>query len=72
MASPADPAGLAALEFGATPEGVRLRLRVKPGARRNALIGVHAGALKISGAGSQDKTVGIPLDPAELMRRLSR
>lgn len=28
--------------------GVRLRLRVKAGGRRNALLGTHAGALKLS------------------------
>lgn len=105
MPSPADPADLATLELGETEDGVRLRLRVKPGGRKNALIGVHAGALKVSvtaapekgkankavielladrlglapssiellaGAGSQDKSVGIPLGAAEVLRRLSR
>jgi uncharacterized protein (TIGR00251 family) len=28
--------------------GTRLRLRVKPGAKRNAVLGVHDGALKVS------------------------
>jgi len=35
-------------ELVAAAGGTRLRLRVKPGARKNALLGVHAGALKLS------------------------
>ena len=31
-----------------TVGGTRLRLRVMPSARRNAILGVHAGALKVS------------------------
>jgi uncharacterized protein (TIGR00251 family) len=31
-----------------TASGTRLRLRVRPGARRNALLGTYAGALKLS------------------------
>jgi len=30
-----------------TPDGVRLRLRVKPSARADRLVGPHAGALKL-------------------------
>ena len=40
-----DPDGLDLVEVAG---GVRLRLRVKAGARRDAVLGVHAGALKIS------------------------
>jgi uncharacterized protein (TIGR00251 family) len=36
------------LELTPVPGGTRLRLRVKPGARKNAIVGVHGGALKIS------------------------
>jgi uncharacterized protein YggU (UPF0235/DUF167 family) len=36
------------LELVETPTGTRLRLRVRAGARKNALLGPHAGALKLS------------------------
>jgi uncharacterized protein (TIGR00251 family) len=36
------------LELVEIPGGTRLRLRVKPGARKRAILGVHAGALKLS------------------------
>jgi len=36
-----------AVELSSSPEGVRLRLRVKPGARRERLVGAHGGALKL-------------------------
>ncbi len=36
------------LELTPVPGGTRLRLRVKPGARKNAIVGVHGGALKLS------------------------
>lgn len=39
---------MGALDLVETAEGTRLRLRVKPGARRNAINGLHAGALKLS------------------------
>ena len=81
----------------------RLRLRVKAGAKRNALLGVHARALKLSvtaapekgkankavlgllaetlgvapsalklvaGASSPDKTVLVPLSPADVAGRI--
>ena len=35
------------LELTGTVKGTRLRLRVKAGARRNAIVGAHAGALKL-------------------------
>jgi uncharacterized protein (TIGR00251 family) len=38
----------AALDLAAAAGGTRLRLRVKPGARKMAVLGVHAGALKLS------------------------
>jgi len=48
-----EPAGLPAaelkgLDLAAVAGGTRLRLRVKPGARRRALLGVLDGALKLS------------------------
>lgn len=36
-----------AVELTPTSDGIRLRLRVKPGARRDRLVRAHAGALKI-------------------------
>jgi len=36
------------LDLVDTSEGTRLRLRVKPGAKRTSLLGVHGGALKIA------------------------
>jgi uncharacterized protein YggU (UPF0235/DUF167 family) len=35
--------------------GVRLRLRVRAGARQNALLGTHAGALKLSVTAAPEK-----------------
>lgn len=35
------------IELQQTADGVRLRLRVKPGARRTRLVGPHGGALKL-------------------------
>jgi hypothetical protein len=34
--------------FSAAKNGTRVRLRVRPGGRRNAIVGVHGGALKIT------------------------
>jgi uncharacterized protein (TIGR00251 family) len=42
------PDELEKLDLASIPGGSRLRLRVKPGARRRAILGVHAGALKLS------------------------
>ena len=36
------------LTLDATGEGTRLRLRVKPGAKQDAIVGVHGGALKVA------------------------
>ena len=36
------------LELTEVAEGTRLRLRVRPGARKNAIVGAHGGALKVS------------------------
>jgi uncharacterized protein YggU (UPF0235/DUF167 family) len=36
------------LELAEVEGGVRLRLRVKAGGRSNALLGIHAGALKLT------------------------
>jgi uncharacterized protein (TIGR00251 family) len=36
------------LELVEIPGGTRLRLRVKPGARKRAILGVHVGALKLA------------------------
>jgi uncharacterized protein YggU (UPF0235/DUF167 family) len=97
------PAGLETLDLAPIPGGSRLRLRVKPGARRRAILGVHAGALKLSvttapergkanrsalrllaaaldvpasaieiltGHGSREKTVLVPLPAATIVKRL--
>lgn len=39
---------LAELALTPSGEGVRLRLRVAPGARRDGVVGVHGGALKLA------------------------
>jgi uncharacterized protein (TIGR00251 family) len=39
---------LEGLELKAVAGGTRMRLRVKPGARRDAIVGVHGGALKVA------------------------
>ena len=39
---------VAALELSPAGDGTRLRLRVRPGARRDAIVGVHGGALKLA------------------------
>lgn len=44
----ADPSSVDLLELTPVPGGTRLRLRVKPGARKAAVLGVHGGALKVS------------------------
>ncbi len=36
------------VELRAVAGGTRLRLRVKPAAKRNAVVGVHGGALKVA------------------------
>ncbi len=43
------------LELVAVAGGTRLRLRVKPGARKTAIVGVHGGALKIAVAAAPEK-----------------
>jgi uncharacterized protein (TIGR00251 family) len=40
--------GRGELELTAVAGGTRLRLRVAPGARRDAIVGPHGGALKLS------------------------
>ena len=37
-----------AAPFSAAKGGTRVRLRVRPGGRRNAILGVHGGALKVT------------------------
>lgn len=44
----ADAAPGGPLELQAVPGGTRLKLRVKPGARKAALLGIHGGALKLA------------------------
>jgi hypothetical protein len=39
---------LSTLKLTDTPEGCRLRLRVRPGARRDEIVGAHGEALKIA------------------------
>jgi uncharacterized protein (TIGR00251 family) len=43
------------LELLPVLEGTRLRLRVKPGAKRDAIVGVHGGALKLAVAAPPEK-----------------
>jgi len=96
--------GTADLELSEMAGGTRLRLRVKAGGRRDAIVGPHGGALKVTvaappergkanhavldllaealnlapsslkilaGEASPDKTVLIPLSPAEIAARLA-
>lgn len=46
MSGAVEPA--AALELAEISDRTRLRLRVKPGSKRNAVLGVHDGALKLA------------------------
>jgi len=48
MAKPRSPIVPDQLDLAEVEGGVRLRLRVKAGAKRNALLGAHGGALKLS------------------------
>ena len=48
------------LELKETERGVRLKLRVKAGGRRNALLGIHAGALKLTVTAAPEKGTGGP------------
>jgi len=43
------------LELTEIDGGTRLRLRVKPGARSNAVLGVHGGALKVGVTAAPEK-----------------
>lgn len=43
------------VELQAAPGGVRLRVRVKPGARRERLVGAHGSALKLEVAAAPDR-----------------
>ena len=43
------------LELVSVAGGTRLRLRVKPGARKTAIVGVHGGALKVAVAAAPEK-----------------
>ena len=43
------------LELTPVAGGTRLRLRVKPGARKTAIVGVHGGALKVAVAAAPKK-----------------
>lgn len=43
------------LELSEYRGGTRLRLRVKPGAHHDAIIGIHGGALKLSVSAAPDK-----------------
>ena len=43
------------VELSEQPDGVVLPVKARPGARRNAIDGVHAGALKVSVAQAAEK-----------------
>ena len=43
------------LELVSVSGGTRLRLRVKPGARKTAIVGIHGGALKVAVAAAPEK-----------------
>ncbi len=43
------------LELREVSGGTRLRLRVKPGARNDAVVGVHGGALKVAVAAAPER-----------------
>ena len=43
------------VELTASPDGVRLTVRVKPGGRRDRLIGPHGGALKLEVAAPPER-----------------
>ena len=47
--------GTMGLELTEVEEGTRLRLRVKPGGRRNAVVGPHGGALKVTVAAAPER-----------------
>lgn len=44
-----------ALDLTAVAGGTRLRLRVKPGAKKTAIVGAHGGALKVAVAAPPEK-----------------
>lgn len=46
---------LEGLELTPVQGGTRLRLRVKPGARRSEVVGVHGGALKVAVQAAPEK-----------------
>lgn len=43
------------MELSPREGGTRLELRVKPGARRSAIVGVHGGALKVAVPAAPEK-----------------
>ncbi len=43
------------LQLDAHPNGIVLHVRAQPGARRNAITGIHAGALKIAVTAAPEK-----------------
>ena len=43
------------LELTPCPGGTRLRLRVKAGAKKTAIVGIHGGALKVSVAAAPER-----------------
>jgi uncharacterized protein (TIGR00251 family) len=43
------------LQLEAHPRGIVLHVRAQPGARRNAITGIHAGALKIAVTAAPEK-----------------
>lgn len=55
MPSPAQPIDPGDLDLVAVEGGTRLRLRVKPGGRKNAVLGTHDGALKLTVTSAPEK-----------------
>jgi uncharacterized protein YggU (UPF0235/DUF167 family) len=79
---PQDPSlrSTTGLELRAVRDGTRLRLRVKAGARRTALLGVHDGALRLSVVSAPERgkanrsvlqlvasSIGLPQSALELL-----
>jgi hypothetical protein len=75
-----DATNASALDLTEVPGGSRLRLRVKPGARRSEILGPHGGALKLAVAVAPERgkanqavvrllaeALGLPLSSIEIL-----